>query len=404
MDFNDTASEAAFRAEAREWLDANRPDNWRELIELSPTETNAAGSAWQAKKADAGWAFISWPKEYGGRGASAIEQVIWQQEEGELAALTDYMVIGSGMAGPTLMRHATEDQKKELLPSLVRGDKVWCQLFSEPGAGSDLAGIRTRAERDGDDWIINGQKIWTSYAHLADFGILVTRSDPRLPKHKGLTYFYVDMHAPGVEVRPIRQISGDAEFNEVYLENVRIPDSQRLGEVGDGWNVALTTLMSERTSIGSIFGSTYEEMESYLQDLSVDGVPALQHPAVCERLADFYVNGAGMRNLNLRMMSALSKGRAPGPEGSVGKLVMARQRQNEASFMLDMQNYAGILTGEADAEEGGSFQYRFFRTAANRIEGGTDEILANIIAERVLGLPGEPRVDKDVAFADIPTA
>jgi len=404
MDFNDTATEAAFRAEARAWLDANRPDNWQALIAQSAAETNEAGRAWQAKKADAGWTFLGWPKEYGGRGVSAIEQAIWDEEEGELARLTDFMVIGRGMAGPTLLRYGNEEQKRALLPDLVRGNKVWCQLFSEPGAGSDLAGIRTRSVRDGSDWVINGQKIWTSYAHLADFGILVTRSDPSVPKHKGLTYFYVDMHSPGMEVKPIKQISGDAEFNEVYLDNVRIPDKQRLGEVGDGWNVALATLMSERTSIGSIFRSDYDDMHAYLKDQFVDGVPALQHPAVRERLADFYVDGAGMRNLNLRTMSALSKGRRPGPEGSIGKLVMARQRQNEASFILDMQNYAGIISDENLGEAQGAFQYRFFRTVANRIEGGTDEILANIIAERVLGLPSEPRLDKDLPFTDIPTS
>ena len=333
-----------------------------------------------------------------------MQQAICNEEEGELAKLTWFSIVGIGMAAPTLMAYADEEHKRYLLPRLASADDIWCQLFSEPGAGSDLAAVRTRAVRDGSDWIVNGQKIWTSFAHRADWGILITRTDPDVPKHRGLSYFFVDMRSAGVEVRPIKQISGGTEFNEVYLTDVRIPDSQRLGEIGSGWRVALTTLMSERSSIGNVFVSSFDEMHKCLQNLTLADTPALENAAVRDRLAEFYVNGAGIRTTNYRALSALSKGRTPGPEASIGKLVMGRQRQNEASFLLDLQNYAGILTDQDAVQMDGFFQHGFLRNAGNRIEGGTDEILSNIIAERVLGLPGDPRVDKDVAFKDIPTS
>ena len=403
MNFDDSPEEAAFRNEARAWIDTNHPADWRQILAGDFLETLDQRRAWQAKKADAGWACLTWPKQYGGRGATPMESAIWAQEEAELAALSLFTVIGVGMAGPTLMAHGSEQQKRDLLPPLARGDQVWCQLFSEPGAGSDLAGIRTRAERAGDDWIVNGQKIWTSFAHIADWGLLVTRTDPSVPKHKGLTYFFFDMKAPGVEVKPIKQISGDTEFNEVYLTDMRVPDHQRLGEVGDGWKVSLTTLMSERSAIGTAFTSTIDALIEQCAKLTIGGIPALEHPAVLDRLADYYVDGAGLRNTNLRMLSALSKGRKPGPEASIGKLVAGRQRQDEASFALDLQNYTGILRDPDVAVADGKFQFNYFRCAGNRIEGGSDEILRNIIAERVLGLPAEPRVDKDLRFSEIPT-
>ena len=400
MDFDDTAQEAAFRAEARAWLEANRPRGWREALRSKATQLEL-GRRWQAKKADARWAFIGWPREYGGRGASPMQQAIWAQEEGELARLTGFLALAN-TAAPTLMAYASGAQKRELLPRMARADDIWCQLFSEPGAGSDLAGIRTRAERRGDEWVVNGQKIWTSYAHIAHWAILVTRSDPSVPKHQGLTFFFIDMHAPGIEVRPIVQISGDSDFNEVFLTDVRVPDEQRLGEVGEGWKVALTTLMAERASIGQSFTTQFDAMWAELEGLAIEGRPALDHPVVRDRLADFYVTGAGMRNTTFRALSALSKGRPPGPEASIGKLVMGAQRQAEASFMLDMQNCAGILVEPDGAGAEAYFQKAFFRCAANRIEGGTDEVLRNIIAERVLGLPGDLRVDKDVPFNEIP--
>src|SRR5436190_14770657 len=262
MNFDDTPQEAAFRSEAKAWIAANAPKQYEEELRkssLGRTQLKGANilevaKTWQKKKADAGWACLHWPKEYGGRGATPIERVIWQQEEGPYAALGGVFIIGHGMCGPTVMAYATEEQKRELLPPLAAGETIWCQLFSEPAGGSDLAGLRTKAERATDgsnDWIINGQKIWTSGAQYSDWGILITRTDPNVPKHKGMTMFYIDMKSRGVEVKPIKQANGMQEFNEVFFTDLRVADSQRLGEVGDGWNVSLTTLMNERLSIGS---------------------------------------------------------------------------------------------------------------------------------------------------------
>ena len=402
MNFDDTPQEASFRAEARAWLDANKPADLEAILAQNVKDSLEQRKAWQKKKADAGWACIDWPKDVGGRGASLMEQVIWTQEEGPLTHLTRFMIVGLKLASAALRKHGTDSQKEQLLPGIVNGDEIWCQLFSEPAAGSDLAGIRTHAKRDGDDWVINGQKIWTSYAHVANKGILVARTDPGLPKHKGLTYFYVDMDSPGIDIRGIKQISGDSTFNEVFLTDVRIPDSQRIGEVGDGWKVVLTTLMSERSAVGDSFRSNFPEMYGSLEKLTIDGEPLLNDPAVQDHLADFYCNYLGMRSTNLRLLSALSKGRSPGPEASIGKLVMASQRQEEASFVLDLQERAGLVTDQKYAMDDGFFQHGFFRFAANRIEGGTDEVLRNIIAERILGLPAENRQDKDVPFNEIP--
>ena len=246
MDFNDTPAEAKFRDEARSWLKANVPT----AAELEGLDYIGKAKLWQKRKYDAGWACLRWPKEYGGRGASAIEAVIWGQEESKYETPQSIFTIGQGMAAPTLMAYANDEHKQRFLPKLASGEEIWCQLFSEPAGGSDLAALRTSSEKRGDEWIVNGQKIWTSGAHYSDWGILVTRSDPTVPKHKGLTYFFLNMKSPGIEIKPIKQISGGANFNEVYFTDVRIPDSQRLGAVGQGWSVSLTTLMNERATIG----------------------------------------------------------------------------------------------------------------------------------------------------------
>src|SRR3954452_21818863 len=259
MNFDDTPQEAAFRETARKWVEANAPKEF--LAELSKSSLGRirlanhdivdVGKAWQKKKAEGNWACLHWPKEYGGRGATPIERVIWQQEEGVYGKLTQPFQIGEGMCGPTVMAFGSEDAKRRHLPKLAAGEEIWCQLFSEPSAGSDVAGLRTRAEKKGDNWVVNGQKIWTSGAHYSDYGLLITRTDPNVPKHKGLTMFFLDMKSKGVEVRPIKQANGMQEFNEVYFTDVVIPDSQRLGAIGEGWSVSLTTLMNERMSIGS---------------------------------------------------------------------------------------------------------------------------------------------------------
>jgi acyl-CoA dehydrogenase len=289
------------------------------------------------------------------------------------------------------------------LPKLASGEEIWCQLFSEPSAGSDVAGLRTRAERDGDGWIVNGQKIWTSGAHYSNYGLLFARTDPDAPKHKGLTMFFLDMKSPGVEVRPIKQASGMQEFNEVYFTDVRIPDSQRLGNVGDGWNVSLTTLMNERMSIGSRLATGFPEIFAFCSDFVTEHGAALDDRAVRAKLADWAVKSSGLKYTAYRSLSALSRGERPGPENSIGKLVAGTMVQDIATFAMDLQGAAGALTGAADAEVGGRFQTMWIGAPGTRIAGGTDEILRNIIAERVLGLPGDIRVDKNVPFNKIPT-
>ena len=410
MNFDDTPDETAFRAEARAWIRANAPfDLEAELrnsifgvIALPQAQALAASKAYQRKKFEAGWACLNWPKAYGGRDATPIQRVIWNQEEGAFSHLSNTFSIGHNMCGPTLMGWAEEAQKLARLPKLASGEEIWCQLFSEPAAGSDLAGLRTRAERDGGDWIVNGQKIWTSRAHLSDWGLLLTRTDPAVAKHKGMTMFFVDMHTPGIEVRPIRQANGGSSFNEVYFDNVRIPDSQRLGKAGEGWKVSITTLMNERASMGSKISIGFTELFELCGVLTVNGRPALEDSAVRSRLADFAVRQSGLKCTALRGISALSKGQTPGPENSIGKLVGATAMQELAMFALDLQGQAGVVEDPEIAPLAARFQAMLLRTPATRLEGGTDEILRNIIAERVLGLPTDIRVDKDVPFSAIP--
>ena len=411
MNFDDTPQEAEFRATARKWIAANAPKEFEEelsksslgRIRLAKHDMVDVGKAWQKKKADGGWACLHWPKEYGGRGATPIERVIWQQEEGVYGKLTQPFQIGEGMCGPTVMAWGSEDSKRRYLPKLASGEEIWCQLFSEPSAGSDVAGLRTRAEKKGDNWVVNGQKIWTSGAHYSDYGLLIARTDPNVPKHKGLTMFFLDMKSPGVEVRPIKQANGMQEFNEVYFTDVVIPDSQRLGNVGDGWNVSLTTLMNERMSIGAGVATGFPELFEFCNSLMLDDGPAIENRNVRSKLASWAVKASGLKYTSMRTISALSKGERPGPENSIGKLVAASMIQDVAMYALDLQGAAGALSGPEDAEVAGKFQAMLLRAPGTRVEGGTDEIMRNIIAERVLGLPGDIRVDKDVPFNQIPT-
>ncbi len=408
MDFNDTPEEAAFRAEARAFLQANaepkgraRPVNFRG--DIGAEEVRRA-KAWQAKKADAGFAAITWPKQWGGRGASPIMQVIYQQEESNYVVPAGVFEIGLGMCIPTMMAYAKPEQLERYVRPALRGEEIWCQLFSEPAGGSDLAALRTRAERDGDDWVINGQKIWTSGAHLSDFGILVTRSDPNVPKHAGLTFFFLDMKSPGVEIRPIHQISGARHFNEVFFTDVRIPDSQRLGGVGQGWRVSLTTLMNERLAVGGIaFRPDVDDLVGISRSISIDGQPAIRDSAVREKIADWYVRAQGLKLTQFRTLTALSKGRDPGPENSIGKLVKASMVQDIASYGMDLLDAAGGVMEPELVPLYAMFQEALLSSPGGRIAGGSDEIMRNIIAERVLGMPGDIRVDKDKPFNQIPT-
>ena len=368
MDFNDTPDEARFRAMVRDWIDANAPRHLEPELRRAAFATSgvvsedplSASKAWQRKKADAGYACPHWPKEYGGGGFSPIQRVIWSQEEGPYAALSAPFTVGHGMCGPTMMVWADEEQNRRYLPPLAAGEEIWCQLFSEPSAGSDLAGIRTRAERAGDAWVINGQKTWTSSAHLASFGLLLTRTDPSRPKHKGLTMFFLDMRSPGIEIRPIKQANGRSGFNEVYLTDVRIPDAQRLGGVGQGWEVSLTTLMNERLSIGASISIGFAELLDYCLHLQLDGRAAIDDPRVRSGLASFAVRDSGLKYTAMRSITALSKGLAPGPENSIGKLVAGSTMQELAMFALDLQGQAGVLSEQAD----GYFQSLLMRSPA----------------------------------------
>ncbi|MFL2501829.1 MAG: acyl-CoA dehydrogenase family protein [Luminiphilus sp.] len=400
MDFNDTPEEARFREEVATWLAENAPndDAFRALTPLEQAKQ------WQKQKYDAGWACIGWAPEFGGRGASPIEEVIWRQEESQYDLPANFFLIGQGMIAPTLMAWASDEDKARYLRPLASGEEVWCQLFSEPAGGSDLAALRTRAERDGDEWIINGQKIWTSGAHFSDYGVIVVRTDPTVPKHTGLSYFYVDIKAPGVEIKPIKQLTGDSDFNEVYFNDVRVSDQQRLGEVGQGWQVSLTTLMNERAAIGGGFGQMDVALAmSVAQKVEIDGRPALEDASVRARLANWYVQESGLKYTGYRSLTALSRGALPGPENSIGKLVGAPKMQAMSSYLMDLLEASGAITDESLATEAGIIQRAYMGAPGLRIAGGTDEIMANIIAERVLGLPQEPRLDKGIPFNEVPT-
>ena len=407
MNFNDDFEEAAFRAEARAWLEQNAPRKQTRggdfvRRELEPEEVQRSRQ-WQRRKAEGRFACIGYAPEFGGRGGTPMQEIIYDQEQAHFDVPMNVFSITHGMCIPTLMTVGDAATKARFVLPAVRGEHIWCQLFSEPAAGSDVAGLRTRAVKDGADWIINGQKVWTSWAQYSDYGLLLVRTNPDVPKHKGLTMFWIDMKAPGVEVRPIHQMSGGSDFNEVYFADLRIADSQRLGGEGAGWQVALVTLMNERLSIGGSFGPSYRDMIELVNGLAASsGRVAFRDQAFRERLADWYVAMAGLRYTRMRTLTALSRGQTPGPESSISKVVGGNQAQELASAALDLLDEYGILDDADLAPLHGMFQRYFMAAPAIRIAGGTDEILLNIIAERVLGLPGDVRVDKNIAFRDLP--
>ena len=407
MDFRDNPQEGAYRAEVQAWLAANAPAA-REGRDAPGDDSQsddpmARAKAWQTKKAEAGYACITWPKEWGGGGGTPIHNVIFGQEEAKYGVQSGYFTIGLGMCVPTVMAFADDETKQRFVGPAVRGEEIWCQLFSEPSGGSDVAGLRTRAVRDGADWVINGQKVWTTGAQHCDFGIVLVRTNPDKPKHKGLTMFWIDMHAPGVDIRPIHQMSGGSEFNEIYFTDVRVKDSQRLGEVDDGWRVSLVTLMNERLAVGGASGADYSMILRLARDLDTADGPALKNAAFRERLADWYVQAEGLKNTRMRTMTALSRGQTPGPESSIGKIIAANQLQDLSNTAVEMEEQFGIINDPALAPLQAAFHQGVMFAPGLRIAGGTDEILKNIIAERVLGLPGDIRVDKDRPFKDLPT-
>lgn len=410
MNFDDTPQEAEFRAKARAFLAKHleplNPDETAPnmLGEREDKEAIAWAKRWQATKFDAGWAVLTWPKEYGGQGLGRMENVIFNQEEARFKTPPAIYGIGHGMLGPTLMTHGTKEQKERYVKEMARGQVVWCQLFSEPAAGSDLAGLRSSAQRDGSDWILNGQKIWSTGAHFCDWGMIVVRTDPSLPKHDGLTYFIVDMKAKGVEVRPIKQINGGSGFNEVFFSDVRVPDSQRVGGIGEGWKVSITTLMNERVSIGAgTSGSRIRDIFKLARECRRNGKPAIEDGAVRQKLADAFITSKGLQYTSYRILSALSRGATPGPEGSISKAVGAPFGQQLSAFALELQGAMGGLLDPAVAPQEALWQESYLGAPGLRIAGGTDEVLRNIIAERVLGLPSEMRMDKGMPFRDVPT-
>ncbi|HMC81174.1 MAG TPA: acyl-CoA dehydrogenase family protein [Acidimicrobiia bacterium] len=358
---------------------------------------------------DAGLAWVHFPEGAGGLGLPpALQRVVDRAlaKAGAPAPDAARNIIGMGMAAPTIAVHGTPEQRARYLRPLFSGEEIWCQLFSEPGAGSDLAGLATRAVRDGDEWVVTGQKVWTTLAHIARFGLLVTRTDPDLPKHLGLTYFICDMQAPGVDVRPLRQMTGDAEFNEVYLNDVRLSDDLRLGGEGDGWRVSMTTLMNERVSIGG--GRSSRGSGAIAVAVGVWRSTGCDDPARRDRLMKLWVAAEVNRLTNIRA-GQMRKAGTPGPEGSVAKLTFAELNQAISELCVDLMGAEGQLYTDYDGprrESVGFFtgdpRYFFLRSRANSIEGGTSEVLRNILGERVLGLPGEPRTDKDLPWRDVP--
>jgi alkylation response protein AidB-like acyl-CoA dehydrogenase len=401
MDFDDTPEEAAFRAEARAWLADHAQPITDETPRRSPwgggdqAEHVRRSKAWQRTLYDGGWAGITWPKQYGGRAASAIEAAIFAQEQGRFDVSPGIFAVGIGMVGPTLIAHATPAQKERFLDTMLRGDEVWCQLFSEPGAGSDLAGLSTRAVRDGDEWVVNGQKVWNSGAHYSDWGILLARTDPFQPKHRGITYFLVDMRTAGIDVRPLRQITGEAHFNEVFLTDVRIPVENVVGDVNDGWRMAQTTLTNERTLIGGGAGSGWRDVRTLARETSAGEDARLR-----QELAAAFTRFELTRFLGYRVQTAVSQGKTPGPESSIMKLFHSQNLARTGDLVLAMQGPSGMLAG-SDAPRDGFWLSMFLNQWASRIGGGTDQVQRNIIGERVLGLPKEPSVDREVPFNEL---
>jgi alkylation response protein AidB-like acyl-CoA dehydrogenase len=375
VDLTLSPSEEAFRDELRSWLDANHPGR--------EPEGDDAGFAfrrgWQRKLHDAGWAGVSWPTEYGGRGATLVEQAIYNEEFVRAQAPSAANVLGLAMGGPTVIAHGTDEQKRRYLEPILSAEEIWCQGFSEPGSGSDLASVKTKAVRDGDEWIVTGQKVWTTLAHRAKWCMLVARTDPDAPKHQGLTYFLMDMEQEAVQVRPLRQITGEAEFNELFMEEARISDANIIGGEGNGWTVAITTLMHERATLA--FGlqvSVKLALRQLMEEAKASGAAA--DPQVRDRLAQLYIESEVLRLNAYRGLSAIMRNGVPGPEGSLGKWQWAEVNQALTELAMDVRGPRAVLQDD-------TWTYRFLRARANSIEGGTTEILKNIVAERVLGLP-----------------
>jgi len=387
MDLTLSPSEQAFRDELRAWLEANHPG-------AVPREEQGSFEfrrAWQRRLHDAGWAGISWPERYGGRGASLIEQAIFNEEIVRARTPQLANVLGLAMGGPTVIAHGTEEQRQRYLPPILSADEIWCQGFSEPESGSDLASLKTRATRSGDGWVITGQKVWTTYAQHAKWCMLLARTIPDAPRHQGLSYFLMDMEQEGVQVRPLRQITGEAEFNELFLEQARVPESNIIGGEGNGWAVAITTLMHERATLAfglqvSVQIALQELVEHAERSPGSNGRAAAADPLVRQRLAQLMIEAEVLRLNAYRGLSATMQGGVPGPEGSLAKWHWSEVNQALTELAMDISGVRALAI-EGDGVGDNNWTYRFLRARANSIEGGTTEILKNIVAERVLGLP-----------------
>lgn len=391
MDISDTHEEAAFRLRARTWLEQNAEprrdgDDLAWFRALPDDEKLERARAWQSRKARAGFAAITLPVALGGSGGTPIEHIIYRQEEARFRVPFGVYEIGLGMCLPTLAALGSAELAQRYVPPGVRGEQIWCQLFSEPDAGSDVASLRTSAQRRDDHWVINGQKVWTTGAHFSDYGMLLARTDPGAARHAGLTMFIVDMRAPGVTIRPIRQMTGESDFNEVFFSDVVVKQEDRITEVGAGWAGAITTLMFERMNVGADIGlAGWDAALGVADDIGLGANPLLR-----QKLADWYIQSQGVALYAYRTLTSLSQGRPPGPEQSIAKLVMARQAQDIGETLLDARAESGALAASSSEPSWAAIQRAWQWGAGMRIAGGADEVLRNIIAERVLGLPREP--------------
>ncbi len=392
MDLNLSPEEIKFRDELRAWLTANVPKDWDERREESMELRFEYLKRWQRKLYEGGWAGISWPKEYGGRGASLMEQVIFWQEMALASAPPLANVLGLGIIGPTIIAYGSEAQKKRHLAKILSAEEIWCQGFSEPDAGSDLANVRCEAKLDGDHYVVNGQKVWNSYGWAAHWCELVVRTDPDVPKHKGLTVLLVDMKSPGVDVRPLRQMTGETEFNEIFFHDVRVPATNVVGKVNEGWGVAMGTLMHERGTFGAGLQITYRRNMERLIDLAKtlerNGKPAAEDPIIRQKLAQCYAEIEIMRCNQMRAFSRISATGVPGPEGSIQKIFWSELNQRFQQIAQELLGpYGQLEAGDNHAIDNGMWAYGYLRSRGNTIEAGTSEIQRNIIGHFVLGLP-----------------
>ena len=411
-EIEDSPAQRQFRTEFRGWLAETLPDGWvqaveagnDEMLEKVKADSGFNPFSWPGTIGRTPYAAPLWPKQWGGlSGEVWMNQVVRSELVRHRLPTVSINLLGVGLAGPTLIEHGTQAHKDRYLRKILSGEEIWCQLFSEPGSGSDLSSLATRAEPDGDEWVVNGQKVWTTIAQFASFGMLLARSDPEVPKHEGLTYFIVDMKSPGVEVRPLRQMTGSSEFNEVFFTDVRIPDHNRVGAVGDGWRCARTTLMNERVALAGISldpvsftgGVRRDGWQSYLES-----IPDRHDPVVRQRLAQLYIESEVKEITAFRANSARLGGQQPGPEGAVNKVFNAEFNQRRSSFAIDANGMGAVAWMPGDDQAAGRAQ-TFLRARANTIEGGTSEVLRNQMAERILGLPRDVEVDKGVPWTQV---